>query len=105
MKTQKAFFVFRPRRIDDLLVPHLVHHEQSFVVEKEILLSEIDYRNFITDLYADRSFIEKYASLCPDGMPYHCLLVKKRKTKEGILVVPYHGCFVKFAAFIECSKI
>lgn len=84
-----AYFVVRPRTIDDLRRPHSFEKEQPYEVVKQINLAGIDYTNFITDMLADRQFLEDNASLCSreDGV-IRCLLVKHRKTDEGILVVP-----------------
>ena len=96
--TGYAFFVERPRRIDDLLQPHPVEAEAQFEVVKTIRLSKIDYENFITDMVADRAFLEENAHLCrKDGTAVLCLLVKPREGEDGILVVP-DGAWVDLAA-------
>ena len=84
-----AYFVVRPRTIDDLRRPHPLEKEQPYEVVKVINLAGIDYTNFITDMLADRQFLEDNASLCgkEEGV-IRCLLVKHRKTGEGVLVVP-----------------
>ena len=67
---------------------------------KEILLSGIDYTNFITDMLADRQFLEENAALCSkDTEVVRCLLIKHRRTGEGILVVP-DGAWVDLAAVL-----
>ncbi len=38
-----AYFVEQPRRIEDLMVPHLVDKERPFRIVTEIQLSAIDY--------------------------------------------------------------
>lgn len=63
----KAYFVSDPRRIEDLTVLHLVEKERPFEVVKIVKLVKIDYENFITDMAADRQFIEDHASLCSGG--------------------------------------
>lgn len=83
-----AFFVKQPRRIDDLLCPHPIEQEREYEAVKTIQLSQIDYENFVTDMVADRQFLEDYANLCSkDGLVVRCLLVKSRTT-GGVLVVP-----------------
>ena len=52
--TGYAYFVERPRRIEDLTVPHLVEKERPFRIVTEVQLPAIDYENFITDMLADR---------------------------------------------------
>ena len=83
-----AYFVVRPRTIDDLRRPHPLEKEQPYEVVKVINLARIDYTNFITDMLADRQFLEDNASLCGKEEVIRCLLVKHRKTDDGILVVP-----------------
>ena len=96
--TGYAFFVERPRRIDDLLQPHPVEAEKQFEVVKTNNLSKIDYENFITDMVADRAFLEKNAHLCrKDGTVVLCLHVKPREGEDGIIVVP-GGAWVDLAA-------
>lgn len=97
-ENKKAFFVRRPRIAEDLCVPHLVEHEWAYEIVKTISLSGMDYKNFITDMLADRQFIEDNGELCTWGDPCKCILVKANGKKDGILVVPEKGCFVGWAA-------
>ena len=90
---EKAFFVERPRTIEDLMQPHLLAHV------KTIELGKIDYENFVTDMLADRQFIEDNAGLCPRGEVWQCLLIRQKGCTDGILVVPESGCFVGWAAY------
>ena len=64
-----AYFVAYPRIIDDLLAPHIFEAERPFVVAKIVKLAKIDYENFITDMVADRQFIEDHAAFCKMGKP------------------------------------
>ena len=54
---------------------------------------------FITDMLADRQFLEDYAELCSEGEIWSCIHVKQRGQSGGILVVP-DGCYVKYAALL-----
>ena len=63
-------------------------------------MSCIDYENFSEDLLVDRQFIEDNAHLCGEGSVLCCLLVKPQNEKEGILVIPEEGAYVKKAAYI-----
>ena len=94
-----AFFVEYPRTIEDLLVPHLVEKEKPFEVVKTVRLTKIDYENFITDMVADRQFIEDNAALCSRGEVWRCLLVQQRGHMDGVLVMPEDGCYVGWAAY------
>ena len=98
LQTGYAFFVMSPRIVDDLSVPHPLEREHAFEVVKVIKLSAIDYENFVTDMVADRQFIEDYADLCAKGKVWKCLLVQKQGRKDGVLVMPEAGCYVGYAA-------
>ena len=94
-----AYFVERPRRIEDLTVPHLVEKERPFRIVTEVQLPAIDYENFITDMLADRQFIEDHSCRCKKGEVWDCLLVRRRGQPNGVLVMPEDGCFVGWAAY------
>ncbi|MEA4973605.1 MAG: hypothetical protein VB119_10615 [Candidatus Metalachnospira sp.] len=97
----KAFFIRNPRRIDDLFRPNLMEEKQEYEIVKKIKLKTIDYENFITDMYADRQFIEDNADLCSEGDILRCLLICRRGKNDGILVVPEMTAYVKWAAYIS----
>ena len=94
-----AYFVKRPRTADDLMRPHLLEQEQELEVVKTITLPAIDYENFITDMLADRAFLEENSDLCSKGIPLLCLLITRRGGENGVLVVP-NGAHVDLAAAI-----
>ena len=99
----RAYFVSYPRRIDDLRKPHLTDQEQQYEVAKTVTLPAIDFENFITDMAADRQFIEDNAALCSKDEPMKCLLVKQRGKNGGVLVIPDmpdYKAYVKLAAYI-----
>ena len=98
-KNNSAFFVEYPRTMEDLLVPHPVEKERPFEIIKTVRLSKIDYENFITDMIADRQFIEDNASFCSQGEIWRCLLVQQRGCMDGVLVLPTDGCYVGWAAY------
>ena len=104
--TGYAYFVERPRRIDDLMVPHLVDKERPYRIVTEVQLPAIDYGNFITDMLADRQFIENHGRRCQKGEVWDCLLVRRSGQPDGVLVMPEDGCFVAWAAyyFNHCLK-
>lgn len=95
MKT-KAFFVFRPRTVADLHIGNPDGRMMEYRIVKTICLRKIDYENFTTDLLADRQFIEDNASLCT--AKGDCLLVKARGMNAELLVIPWKGCIVRYAA-------
>lgn len=98
-KTSYAYFVEGPRTIGDLMAPHPYEQERAYEIVKKITLAGSDYENFITDMIADRQFIEDNAGLCSQGEVWRCLLVKQRGRSDGVLVIPIDGCYVGWAAF------
>ena len=99
-KTGQAYFVPDPSRMEDLIVPHLVTGERSYEIVKTITLGAINYGNFITDMLADRSFIEENSDLCEKGKTWRCLLIRKRGSSDGVLVMPEDGAYVGWAAYL-----
>ncbi len=98
-RTGFAYFVESPRTIEDLLAPHPIEQETQYEIVNTVKLAKIDYENFITDMIADRQFIEENAALCAQGGVWRCLLVQQRGRTDGVLVVPVDGCYVGWAAY------
>ena len=98
-RTGFAYFVESPRIIEDLLAPHPIEQETQYEIVKTVKLAKTDYENFITDMIADRLFIEGNAALCAQGGVWRCLLVQQRGRTDGVLVVPVDGCYVGWAAY------
>ena len=94
-----AYFVEGPRIIEDLKVPHPVECEHRYEIVKTVKLARIDYENFITDMIADRQFIEDNAVMCSRGETWRCIIVQPRSRMDGVLVVPADGCYVGWAAY------
>ena len=100
MQQGYAYFVDKPRTIDDLMQPHRVEAERPFHIVKTIQLSGIDYTNFITDMLADRSYIEENYNLCRSlGSVLQCLLIKQKGKKGGILAVPIRSWVASAALY------
>lgn len=95
---KKASFVKRPRVFEDLIAPGIPKRSEAYKVVKTIILDPIDYENFITDMLADRQFIEDSAPLCSQKDIWLCLLVRRRGTHIGVLVMPERECYVGYAA-------
>ena len=96
-----AYFVRLPFTIKDLRVPYLYRKRKPFMIEKTIILAKIDYENFITDLCADRWFIEENRGICRvdgDGV-WHCILARKRGSQDGVLVMSEGTDYPKYAAY------
>ncbi len=98
-KTGFAYFVEGPRVIEELKVPHPIEQEQKYEIANTVKLAKIDYENFVTDMIADRQFIEDNAALCSQGEVWHCILVQQRGRTDGVLVVPADSCYVGWAAY------
>ena len=98
-KNSYAYFVESPRTINDLMQPHPIEQEQVYEIVKTIKLSKIDYENFITDIVADRQFIEDNANLCSKDEAWRCILVQQRGQTDGVLVIPEDSCYVGWAAY------
>ena len=97
-KTGTAFFVAYPRMIEELMTVEKRGMRAEYEIVKTISLTGIDYENFITDMVADRWFLEEDSPL--SGSPtVRCLLVKQRNKDGGVLVVPENGR-VKLAALL-----
>ena len=97
-KSGSVCFIRHPRTISDLMQPRLHKHEWEYQIVKTIELGKMDYENFITDMLADRQFIEDSAALCSQSEVWKCLLVRQRGCREGVLVMPENRCFVGWAA-------
>ena len=100
-RTGTAFFAERPRTAEDLCLPRAIKREQAFEIVKTVLLSGIDYENFITDRRADRQFLGDNVSLCSQGDVWKCIFVRQKGREGGILVMPTGRCFVCWAAHLR----
>ena len=101
-----ALFIERPRRLEDLQVLHPMEAEQPFEIMAVVNLRAIDYKNFTTDMLADRWFIEKYAHLCgKTDTVWKCILVKKHGSRDGVLVLPRDVSHVGWAAYYAADEI
>lgn len=103
-----AYFVRCPSTIYALRRPHLIRDERPYMIEKHIPLSVVDYVNFITDLRADRPFIEENRHLCRiDELGlWHCLLITQQDNTlaGGILVMSDGEVYPKWCAYIRDWK-
>ena len=94
-----AFFVERPRRIEDLMEPHPIEKERPYRIVTSVQLTAIDYENFTTDMLADRQFLSDYGKRCKKGEVWECLFVRRRGQSDGVLIMPEQVCFVGWAAY------
>ena len=100
-KARRAYYVPDPRRWEDLITTHLAVDERPYEIVKTVTLGAIDYGNFITGILADRSFIEENHALRGKGNVWRCLLVRKRGTKDGILVMPEDEAYVSWTEYVS----
>ena len=98
---EKAWFVFRPRTAADLTLKNPAGKWREYRIVKTICLDGIDYENFITDMIADRQFIEDNAALCSQGETWRCIFVQRRGRTGGVLVVPADSCHIGWAAALS----
>lgn len=98
-----AFFVRRPRRIEELICPHPLEAEREYAIVKAVTLKKIDFENFITDMLADRSFLRENAALCSSGAVIRCIRITCKGVPEAILAVP-DAAWVELAAVVSASQ-
>jgi hypothetical protein len=60
-----------------------------FMVERTIILNELDHVNFVTDMTVERYYLRKQQSHCKvdDQGVWHCLLVVRQGQYTGTLVM------------------
>ena len=95
---QRAYFVSRPRRVEEL-------REREggawlpYRITAEVRLKAIDYENFATDLLADRAFLEEASGCGEEGGLIRCLCVTCRG-RASLLVLPDGTGRVALAALL-----
>ena len=82
---QTAYFLRRPRRIEDLRAEE-DGRRRPYRVVSSLRLGGMDYENFVTDLLADWAFLENVPGCGEDGNVLCCLRVGC-PGREDILVV------------------
>ena len=92
-----APFVKYPRTIADLLKPSAEEHR--FKIAEVVVLQAIDYENFITDMLADRPFLNSNLFGLIEGDTWYCVFVTQSGSKDGVLVLP-EGDHVEYAAYL-----
>lgn len=102
MMKEKAYFVKRPRRLDDLKALHPLTDEEPYEIIKEVALQAIDYENFTEDMLAARAFLEGIDLTA--ATQKRCIFVRQRSHADGVLVVPTTDGHVLYAAYRAPSK-
>ena len=93
---QTAYFIRRPRRIEELRAEENGRRHPYRIVSS-LRLGGMDYENFVTDLLADRAFLESIPGCGEDGNVLCCLRVSC-PGRVDILVVPDGTGHVALAA-------
>lgn len=91
-----AFFVKRPRYLDDLYSVHMLNKEEPYEIIHEVVLRGIEYVNFVEDMTVDRAFLDNFD--VADCRIKQCVLVRRRNRANGILVVPTKDSHILYAA-------
>lgn len=95
---QTAHFFSRPRRIEELRAEEN-GRRRPYRIVSSLRLGGMDYENFVTDLLADRAFLENVPGCGEDGNVLCCLRVSC-PGREDILVVPDGTGHVALAALV-----
>ena len=95
---QTAYFFSRPRRIEELR-DFGIGMLRPYRIVSTVCLGGMDYENFVTDLLADRAFLEDVPGCGEDGKVLCCLRVSC-PGREDILVVPDGTSHVELAALV-----
>lgn len=79
----------------------------EFEIEKVVTLGDAEFDSFIHYPLSDYSFIEKNTDLMfkDEKDIRHCILVKGKTTKIGILVDSEGYTYARYAACIKLSKL
>ena len=93
---QTAYFLRRPRRIEELRAEES-GRRRPYRIVSSLHLGGMDYENFATDLLADRAFLEGIPGCGEDGKILCCLRVSC-PGRVDILVVPDGTGHVELAA-------
>jgi len=93
---QTARFISRPRRIEELR-DFGIGVLSPYQIVSTVCLGGMDYENFVTDLLADRAFLENVPGCGEDGSRVRCLCVTCRG-KDSVLVLPDGTGHVALAA-------
>ena len=96
---QTACFIARPRRIEELR-DFGIGILRPYQVVSTVCLDEMDYENFVTDLLADRAFLEGVPGCGEEGRLIRCICVSCRD-RDSVLVLPDGTGCVALAALLR----
>lgn len=95
---QTAYFIRRPRRAEELRAEEN-GLRRPYQIVKTLRLGGMDYENFVTDLLADRAFLEGIPGCGEDGPLVRCLCVTSRG-RDSVLVLPDGTGYVALATLL-----
>lgn len=96
---KRAYFAIHPRKIEDCAAVHDLSEETTYTITAKVVLTAMDYENFVSDMLVERQFLEDNASACGrDGDAVRCILVQTKWSKDGVLVLADKDGFVVLAA-------
>ena len=93
---QTAYFIRRPRRIEELR-DFGIGMLRPYRIVSTVCLGGMDYENFVTDLLADRAFLENAPGCGEDSSLVRCLCVTCRGW-DSVLVLPDGTGHISLAA-------
>ena len=93
---QTAYFIRRPRRIEELR-DFGIGMLRPYQIVSTVCLGGMDYEDFVTDLLADRAFLENVPGCGEDGPLVRCLCVSCQG-RDSVLVLPDGTGHVALAA-------
>lgn len=95
----KACFIRKACTLNEL--KKFTGEGSEYVVERTIELEPVAYREFSNDLLEDREFLkENVKQMYVDGEKvWHCLLVKAKDGRDGILVETEGYDYARYAAY------
>ena len=94
----RAYFLQKPRRIEELWRPHLSEKETPFEIVCHISLGKTDYDNFTEDMLVYRDFLADMEKMCSFGEPSRCLFIHAKGRRDGVLVAEIEEGCVRVAA-------
>jgi hypothetical protein len=95
---QTARFISRPRRIEELR-DFGIGVLRPYQIVSTVCLGGVDYENFVTDLLADRAFLENVPGCGQEG-PLVCCLCVTCRGRDSVLVLPDSTGHVALAALL-----
>ena len=86
-----------------MLKPHKETQRNSFVVEKSVRLSRIEFENFITDMLIEREFIAKNAFLMfiDSNNTWHCIKICCVDINFSLLIMSDKQDYPLWAAYLR----